>query len=426
MGSRMEQIVIKGRNPLSGKVQIGGAKNAAVAIIPAALAANGVCVIDNLPEIEDVQNLCRAVESLGAVCTWNDAKSLKIDASNIARYTISKEIAAVMRASYYLLGVLLGRFGKAEIPIPGGCNLNVGPRLFNYHLKGFEALGATTSQDDDVIRVQADKLVGAHIHLDSPSVGATINIMMAAVFAEGATTIDNAAKEPHVVDTANFLNKLGAKIKGAGSDTIRITGVKELGGGEYTVIPDPIETGTYMIAAAITDGDVTVEGVIPKHMDSLTAKLREMDCHVEEGDDSIRVRAGKPLKASVVRTSEYPGFPTDLQPQITTLLCTAEGKSMVTETIYDNRFLYACELNHLGADIQIKGRSAHTDGSCVLVGAEVNATDLRAGAALVLAGLVAQGETVISNIGHLDRGYERFVDKFSALGADIKRTGKTE
>ncbi|MCL2203098.1 MAG: UDP-N-acetylglucosamine 1-carboxyvinyltransferase [Defluviitaleaceae bacterium] len=421
----MEQIVINGRKPLQGTVKINGAKNAAVAILPAALAANGLCTIENLPAIEDVSNLRKAFEGLGAVCEQRDANTLSIDATNITRYEIGKDISNTMRASYYLLGVLLGRFGKAEVPIPGGCNLNVGPRLINYHLKGFEALGATTFQDENVIRVHADKLIGAPIYLDSPSVGATINIMMAAVFAEGITTIHNAAKEPHVVDTANFLNRLGAKIRGVGSDTIRITGVPELHGGEYTVIPDPIETGTYMIAAAITGGDVTVTHIIPKHMDSLIAKLREMNCLVEEiSDDALRVKVDKPLKASVVRTSVYPGFPTDLQPQITTLLCTVKGKSMVTETIYDNRFKYTDELNRLGANVRIEGRAAHTEGSSDLVGAEVKAMDLRAGAALVLAGLAARGETVINNIVHLDRGYERFEEKLRDLGADIRRVVK--
>lgn len=419
----MEQIVIKGKNPLRGHVQISGAKNAAVAIIPAALAANGVCVIDNLPDIEDVRNLRKAIEGLGAVCTLRDANTLEIDARNITRYDIGPDMAKIMRASYYFLGVLLGRFGEAEVPTPGGCVLNVGPRLIDYHLRGFEALGATVVQEDGLIKVSGKQLTGAHIVLDSPSVGATINIMMAAVFAEGTTTIDNAAKEPHVVDVANFLNKLGARIKGAGTDAIRIAGVPALKGGEYTVIPDPIETGTYMIAAAITGGDITVENVIPRHMETLSAKLREMNCRVEEDLDFIRVCADKPLKGSTVRTSEYPGFPTDLQPQITTLLCTAQGKSMVTETIFDNRFLYVNELRRIGADLRIEGRAAHSDGSSCFHGGEVRATDLRAGAALVLAGLAAEGEIVISNIKHLDRGYERFEEKFRALGADIKRVG---
>jgi UDP-N-acetylglucosamine 1-carboxyvinyltransferase len=423
----MEQIVIKGQNPLKGTVQINGAKNAAVAIIPAALAGNGVCVIENLPDIEDVLNLKKAVETLGAVCVARDVHTLEIDARNITRYAIGEDDAKHMRASYYLLGAMLGRFGQAEVPTPGGCNLSLGPRLIDYHLKGFAALGAEAYQDNKIIRVKADKLTGADIYLDSPSVGATINIMMAAVFAEGVTTIDNAAKEPHVVDTANFLNKLGAKIKGAGSDTIRISGVRELGTGkitEYSVIPDPIETGTYMISAAITGGDVIVENIIPRHMESLTAKLRDMKCHVEEDNDSIRVKVVEPLQASFVRTSGYPGFPTDLQPQITTLLCTVEGKSIVTETIFDNRFKYTNELNKLGADVTLQGHSAYTNGSCKFTGGEVSATDLRAGAALVLAGLAAEGETVISEIGHLDRGYECFEKKFCDLGADIRRIGR--
>jgi len=420
----MEQearIVINGGKPLSGKVHINGAKNAAVAIVPAALAANGICVIDNLPDIEDVKALRIAIEDLGAKCTLRDANTLEIDARNITRYVVGKEAAKHMRASYYLLGVLLGRYGQAEVPTPGGCNLNLGPRLMDYHLQGFEAMGAQTYQDENVIRVRADKLVGADIHLDSPSVGATINLMMAAVHAEGVTTIDNAAKEPHVVDTANFLNRLGANIKGAGTDTIRITGVAELHGGEYTIIPDQIETGTYMIAAAITSGDVTVENIIPKHMESLSAKLRDIGCTVEEGLESIRVRVEGALRASNVRTGVYPGFPTDLQPQITTLLCTVQGKSTVTETIFDNRFRYTNELKKLGAKINVTGRAAKACGSCGFTGGEVRAVDLRAGAAMVLAGLAAQGEVIISNIHHLERGYERFEEKFRALGADIRR-----
>lgn len=416
-----ERIIINGQRPLYGNVPINGAKNAAVAIVPAALAADGICVIDNLPDIEDMRNLRSVIEELGAVCRVTDAHTLEIDARNITRFCLSKEAAKQMRASYYLLGVLLGRFGEAEVPIPGGCDLTLGPRVIDYHLMGFEALGAETYQDDEIIRVKADKLTGADIHLDSPSVGATINIMMAAVFAEGTTTIDNAAKEPHVVDTANFLNRLGANIMGAGTGSIRITGVKHLHGGEYTIIPDPLETGTYMIAAAITGGDVTVENIIPKHMESLTAKLRDMKCLVEENGESIRVKVVEPLKASNVRTSGYPGFPTDLQPQITTLLCTVNGKSTVTETIFDNRFKYIEQLNRLGADLRIEGRAAKSEGSCELTGGEVRATDLRAGAALVLAGLAAKGEVTISNIGHLDRGYERLEEKLGALGADIKR-----
>jgi UDP-N-acetylglucosamine 1-carboxyvinyltransferase len=417
----MDYIAIQGGNRLSGTVHIDGAKNAAVAIIPAAIASGDICLIENLPHIEDVTVLTNAVRSLGVVCEFKDEHTLLIDSRSLNGCTMTYESVKNIRASYYLLGALLGRFKQAEVPLPGGCNF--GTRPIDYHLKGFEALGATWSLEHGIVKVSADKLTGANIYLDYPSVGATINIMIAAVYAEGTTIIENAAKEPHVVDTANFLNKLGAKIKGAGTDTIRVTGVKELGGGEYTVIPDPIETGTYMIAAAITGGDITVENIIPKHMDSLMAKLKEMNCYVDEGLDSIRVKVDEPLKSSVVRTSVYPGFPTDLQPQIATLLCTVNGKSMITETIYDNRFKYVDELNRLGANLTLEGRVAHTEGSSELYGAEVSATDLRAGAALVLAGLAAKGETVISNIGHLDRGYERFEEKFRSLGADIKRVG---
>jgi len=419
------RIVINGNTPLRGTVHINGAKNAAVAIVPAALVVDGICIIDNLPDIDDVQNLRIVLEGLGATCEMIDEHAMRIDSSTINKLSIDRELARHMRASYYLLGAMLGRFGEAEVPMPGGCNLNIGPRGIDYHLMGFEALGAQTYQDEEIIRVKAKKLVGADIHLDSPSVGATINIMLAAIYAEGVTTIDNAAKEPHVVDTANFLIQLGAKITGAGTGSIRIVGGAPLTGALYTIIPDPIETGTYMIAAAITGGDITVENIIPRHMESLTAKLREMNCNIEEfvddGMECIRVWVDKPLKASRVRTSAYPGFPTDLQPQITTLLCTVAGKSTVTETIFDNRFVYVEELNKLGADIIIEGQAAKTEGAKILSGGEVFASDLRAGAALVLAGLAAQGEVIISNVKYMDRGYERFVEKFRGLGADITR-----
>jgi len=415
----MEYIVINGLNPLRGGVHIGGAKNAAVAILPAAVAADGVCTIDNLPDIKDVRNLAIAIGKLGATCRFVNKRTLEIDASSITTHQVDYEVATHMRASYYLLGALLGRFGKAEVPMPGGCDF--GYRPIDYHLKGFEALGAKCVLEHGWIKICAEKLVGANIYLDCPSVGATINIMLAAVFAEGVSQIENAAREPHVVDTANFLNVMGAKISGAGTDVIRINGVKKLGGGKYTIIPDQIETGTYMIAAAITDGDVTVNNIIPKHMDPLVAKLRDMNCQVEEGDDSLRVYRNGELKACDVRTSYYPGFPTDLQPQMATLLCAANGTSVVTETIFNNRFQYINELKRLGANLKVDGRTAVTRGNCSFTGAQVSATDLRSGAALVLAGLAAKGETKISNVYHLDRGYECFEDKFRALGADIKR-----
>ncbi|MCL1843090.1 MAG: UDP-N-acetylglucosamine 1-carboxyvinyltransferase [Defluviitaleaceae bacterium] len=420
----MEYIVINGQKPLFGKVNIGGAKNAAVAILPATIAADGICVIDNLPQIEDVTNMVAAMQSMGAKCDFMDEHTLVVDAREMAAHNLDEKLAKNMRASYYFMGALLGRYKRAEVPLPGGCDL--GTRPIDYHLKGFTALGATCVQEHGYVKIYADKLTGANIYLDCPSVGATINIMMAAVFADGVTLIENAAKEPHVVDAASFLNKLGAKIGGAGTATIRVTGVPSLGGGEYTVLPDPIEAGTYMIAAAITDGDVTVENIIPKHMDSVTSKLKEMGCDIFEGDDWIRVRSAGNLRSCEVRTAFYPGFPTDLQPQMATLLCKAGGTSTITENIFEQRFRYVSEIKRLGASIKVEGRVAITKGSCVFTGAEVAATDLRAGAALIIAGLCAKGETVIGNVGHLDRGYERFEEKFRSLGADIKRIRRDE
>ena len=415
----MEYIVINGEKPLRGCVQIGGAKNAALAIVPAAVASGGTCIIENLPDISDVRNLAMANEKLGAKCRFLDKNTLEINAGCITTQRADYDLATSMRASYYLLGALLGRFGKAEVPMPGGCDF--GYRPIDYHLKGFEALGAKCVLEHGWVKICAEKLTGAHIYLDCPSVGATINIMLAAVFAEGTTQIENAAREPHVVDTANFLNMIGAKISGAGTDIIRINGVENLGCGRYTIIPDQIETGTYMIAAAITNGDITVKNIIPKHMDPLTAKLRDMNCQVEEGEDSLRVYRNGELKACDVRTSYYPGFPTDLQPQMATLLCTANGTSVVTETIFNNRFQYINELKRLGANLKVDGRTAVTKGHCSFTGAQVAATDLRSGAALILAGLAAKGETTIGNIYHLDRGYECFEDKLRALGASITR-----
>ena len=415
----MEQLTIVGENPLNGTVNISGAKNAAVAILPAALASSGVCLIDNLPSIEDVANLQAAMESMGAKCVKKDANTIEVDASSVSSVSLDEKFAKNTRASYYFMGALLGRFKEAEVPLPGGCDL--GQRPIDYHLKGFVALGATCKQEHGVVKIKADKLVGANIYLDCPSVGATINIMIAACFAEGITTIENAAKEPHIVDAANFLNKLGGKVNGAGTGTIRISGVKELRGGEYTVIPDPIETGTYMIAAAITEGDVTIANIIPKHMESVTAKLREMGCYVREGGDWIRVQGVTELKPCEVKTAYYPGFPTDLQPQMATLLCRASGTSIITENIFEHRFRYTSELKRLGAHLKVVGRMAITKGYCEFSGAKVTASDLRAGAALVVAGLCAKGKTVIHGVHHLDRGYERFVDKFEGLGANIKR-----
>ncbi|MCL2355908.1 MAG: UDP-N-acetylglucosamine 1-carboxyvinyltransferase [Defluviitaleaceae bacterium] len=415
----MEYIVIKGQKPLSGRVNISGAKNAAVAILPAAIASEGVCVIDNLPQIEDVTGMIAAMESMGATCNFIDAQTLEVDARSMNTFALDEKFAKNMRASYYFMGAMLGRHKQAEIPLPGGCDL--GARPIDYHLKGFRALGAECEQEHGIVKIHADKLTGANIYLDCPSVGATINIMMAAVFAEGTTLIENAAKEPHVVDAASFLNKIGAKIYGAGTATLRIRGVPSLGGGDYTVLPDPIEAGTYMLAGAITDGDVTVNNIIPKHMESVTSKLKEVGCEVIEGDDWIQVRGGGNLRACDIKTAFYPGFPTDLHPQMAALLCLAHGTSTVTENVFEQRFRYVNEMKRLGANLKVEGRMAVTKGSCVYTGAVVTATDLRAGAALVIAGLAAKGETKLRGVGHLDRGYERFEEKLRALGADIRR-----
>jgi UDP-N-acetylglucosamine 1-carboxyvinyltransferase len=415
----MEYIVINGGARLSGEISVNGAKNAAVAIIPAALACEGRCVIENLPNIEDAVTIVEALKRLGANCKFRDSHTLEIDCSGITEYRAAYKAVKRMRASYYMLGALLGRFGKAEAPLPGGCNFGVRP--VDQHIKGFEALGAAVKVERGVIKASAEKLVGANIYLDMVSVGATINIMLAAIRAEGTTVIENAAKEPHVVDTANFLNTLGANVRGAGTDVIKIRGVNKLHSAEYMIIPDQIEAGTYMIAAAITGGDVTVKNIIPRHMDSLTAKLREMNCVVTEYDDSIRVISDGKLKSANVKTMTYPGFPTDLQPQMTALLCACEGRGIITETVWDNRFQYVTELKRLGCDIIVEGRVAIIEGGAKMSGAEVSATDLRAGAALVVAGLAAEGLTTIGNVKYIDRGYENVEQKLRALGADIRR-----
>jgi UDP-N-acetylglucosamine 1-carboxyvinyltransferase len=422
----MEYITITGQKRLSGTVMVNGAKNAAVAIIPAVIASGDICVIENLPHIEDVKIQANAIRSLGGICEFRDGHTLVIDSRNLTGYSMTYDLLKNMRGSYYFMGALLGRFKRAEVPMPGGCNF--GARPIDYHLKGFEALGAKCELEHGVMKISAERLTGTFIYLDFPSVGATINIMLAAVYAEGVTQIENAAKEPHVVDTANFLNKMGAKIKGAGTDLIRITGVKSLHGGEYSIIPDHIEAGTYMIASAITGGDITIGGIIPKHMDSLTAKLTEMGCQITEGDDSIRVVSGgmESLHPVNIKATVYPGFPTDLQPQITTLLCCVKGTSVVSETVFEHRFQYVNELKRLGANITVEGRIAVIEGVASLAGAQVTATDLRAGIALVIAGLAANGETIIGNIKYLDRGYEQFEHKFRELGAEINRVERPD
>ena len=415
----MEKLIVTGQNRLKGEVMISGAKNAAVAIIPAAIMADDISVIDNLPCIEDVSSLCNTINKIGAKCEFLDRHTLQIDGRNINNICATYEEVQKIRASYYLLGALLGRYKKAEVALPGGCNF--GTRPIDLHLKGFRALGAEVIVENGIVKARADRLVGASIYMDQVSVGATINIMLAACLAEGKTTIENAEKEPHIVDTANFLNFMGANIKGAGTDVIRITGVEKLHGAQYTIIPDQIEAGTYMIAAAITGGDVLVKNIIPKHMDSLTAKLAEMDVTVEEMDDALRVIADKPLKSVNVKTMSYPGFPTDLQPQIAALLSACKGTNIITENVWDNRFQYIDELRRLGANITVDGRVAVIKGTDCLTGAEVMATDLRAGAAMILAALAAKGKTSIGDIKYIDRGYEDVEKKFSALGADIKR-----
>ncbi len=415
----MEKLVITGGKRLNGEVFISGAKNAAVAIIPAAIMADGICIIENLPSIEDVESLRSTLNKMGAVCEYIDKHTLRVDSTGDITNCAAFEEVKKIRASYYLLGALLGRYKKAEVALPGGCNF--GTRPIDLHLKGFKLLGADVEVSNGIVKVSAERLMGTQIYMDQVSVGATINIMLAASMAEGTTIIENAAKEPHVVDTANFLNMMGANIKGAGTDIIRIKGVEKLHSAEYTIIPDQIEAGTYMIAAAIAGGDVTVRNIIPKHMDSLTAKLAEMGAKIEKHDDSIRVMADGRLQCSNIKTMSYPGFPTDLQPQMTALLSVCDGISVVTENVWDNRYQYVDELRQLGAKITVESRVAMIEGVKTLKGAKVAATDLRAGAAMVVAGLFAEGTTIIDNIKYIDRGYEDIEAKLSALGADIKR-----
>ena len=416
----MDKLIVQGRKRLVGEVNISGAKNAAVAVIPAAIMAEGVSVLENLPRIEDVNNLCHTIEKLGGTCTYLDnGHTLKIDCDKGTAHCATFEEVQKIRASYYFLGAMLARYKKAEVALPGGCNFGVRP--IDLHLKGFRALGATVEEGNGMVRAYADRLVGTSIYMDQVSVGATINIMLAASMAEGVTTIENAAKEPHVVDTANYLNMMGANIKGAGTDVIRIKGVEKLHRTEYSIIPDQIEAGTFMFAAAATGGDVTVKNVIPKHLEATTAKLEEIGCEVQEFDDAVRVRAVGRLHRTHVKTLPYPGYPTDMQPQIAVTLALAEGTSIVTESIFENRFKYADELSRMGANIKVEGNSAIIDGVRKLTGARVSAPDLRAGAALVIAGLAADGVTVVDDIVYIQRGYENFEEKLRSLGAEIER-----
>ena len=415
----MDKLIVQGRKRLVGEVNISGAKNAAVAVIPAAIMAEGVSVLENLPRIEDVNNLCHTIEKLGGTCTYLDnGHTLKIDCDKGTAHCATFEEVQKIRASYYFLGAMLARYKKAEVALPGGCNFGVRP--IDLHLKGFRALGATVEEGNGMVRAYADRLVGTSIYMDQVSVGATINIMLAASMAEGVTTIENAAKEPHVVDTANYLNMMGANIKGAGTDVIRIKGVSHLHGTEYAVIPDQIEAGTFMFAAAVTKGDVTVKNVIPKHLESITAKLLEIGCEVEEADDCIRVVASKPLQHTQVKTLPYPGFPTDMQPQITVALGLSKGTSIVTESIFENRFKYVDELTRMGASIKVEGNTAIIDGVSRYTGANISAPDLRAGAALVLAAMSAEGFSTVDDIRYIERGYEDFHLKLQGLGAQIE------
>ena len=415
----MEQYVIKGGNPLVGEVEIGGAKNAALAILSAAVMTDETVTIDNLPNVRDINVLLDAIREIGAKVDRIDAHTVKINGSFIRDLNVDNEFIRKIRASYYLIGALLGKYKKAEVALPGGCN--IGSRPIDLHMKGFRALGANVDIEHGMLIASAEKLKGTHIYLDKVSVGATINIMMAAAMAEGKTIIENAAKEPHVVDVANFLNSMGANIRGAGTDVIRIVGVEKLHKTEYSVIPDQIEAGTFMFAAAATKGDVMLKNVIPKHLEATTAKLLEIGCEVEEFDDAVRVVASKPLHHTQVTTLPYPGFPTDMQPQMAVVLGIASGTSTVTESIFENRFKYVDELTRMGASIKVESNIAIIRGVDRYTGARVNAPDLRAGAALVIAGLAADGITVVDDIYYIERGYENFEGKLAGLGAVIEK-----
>ena len=421
----MEKLVVEGRTQLKGEVTISGAKNAAVAIIPATLLVNGICTIDNLPEISDVKQYCEILKHLGAKISWDKPNQVTIDTREISTSVAPLEITRKFRASYYLIGALLGRCHNAKVGSPGGCNL--GQRPIDQHIKGFEALGANVTVSSGNITAKADKLVGANIYLDVVSVGATINVMLAAVLAEGTTIIDNVAKEPHVVDVANFLNTMGADIRGAGTDTIKVNGVKELqGNSTYSVVPDQIEAGTFMAAAIATGGDITIKNCITKHLESIIAKIEELGGIVDANGDHLRVTAsGRPHKA-VIKTLPYPGFPTDLQPQVGVCLALGNGTSIINESIWESRFQYTTELNKMGAQITASGKQAIFEGVDELFGAPVMATDLRAGAALIIAGCAANGKTEIYNLNHIDRGYENIEEKFRKLGAHIKRVQENE
>ncbi len=411
--------MILGGAGLSGEVEISGAKNSAVALIVAAIMVKGVCVIENVPQVSDTYVLADIINKLGGTAQFTGKGILTVDCTNLESYEASYEMVGKIRASSYLMGALLGRFKRAKVALPGGCDFGVRP--INLHLKAFTALGAQHDIEQGLVDIKAEKLVGTSIYMDQVSVGATINAILAATLAEGVTVIENAAKEPHIVDVANFLNSMGANVKGAGTDVIKIKGVSSLRGGHYSVIPDQIEAGTFMIAAAATGGDVVIKNVIPKHLDSLSAKLVEMGVTVEEGDDSVRVVAEASLKKANVNTMPYPGFPTDLQPQMVTLLTVSKGTSIMTENVWDSRFQYVNQLIRMGAEITVDGKVAVIEGVEKLKGSPVTSTDLRAGAALVIAGLMADGVTEVYNLKYIDRGYEDFVEKLKKLGAQITR-----
>ncbi len=417
----MEKFIINGGTPLHGEVEISGAKNAALAIIPAAILSQDVCIIENLPcSISDIGYMMKILDQIGARIKIINKSTIEIDSRHVNSYVISHDMTKHLRASYYFIGALLGRFSRAKVSMPGGCYL--GPRPIDQHIKGFELLGANVSVEDNaIVDAKADKLTGSPIYLDMASVGATVNILLAAVKAEGLTVIENAAKEPHIVDLANFLNSMGADVRGAGTDVIKIRGVEQLHGCTYSIIPDQIEAGTYMVAAAATYGNVLIKNVIPKHLESISKKLIECGAEVEEYDDAVRVSLNRRPDKCNIKTMPHPGFPTDMQPQMAVLLALADGTSIISESVWSNRFRYTEQLNRLGADIKADGQLAIVQGVEQLKGAPVKADDLRAGAAMIIAGLAASGTTEIEDILHIDRGYEDVVEKFKGIGADIKR-----
>lgn len=416
----LEKFVISGGKALHGEIEISGAKNAAVAILPATILAKDIFTIENVPDIKDINSMLQILEDMGATVKYLDKSTIQIDTRNICSQTVPYELTKNLRASYYLLGALLGMYNHARVAMPGGCNFG-GVRPIDLHLKGFSALGAVISTDGGIVEAKASRLLGGSIYFDKVSVGATINVLLAAVKARGITIIENAAREPHIVDLANFLNLMGANIKGAGTDVIKVEGVNELHGCDYSIIPDQIEAGTYMVAAAATRGDVLIKNVIPKHLEPISVKLRECGATVEEFDDAVRVYASGRLQACNIKTKPHPGFPTDMQPQFTVLLALCEGMGIVTDSVWDNRFRYVDQLTRMGAQIQIEGKAAIVQGVASLKGAPVKADDLRAGAAMIIAGLCAKGTTEIEDIVHIDRGYDDVVKKITSVGGDIAR-----